>query len=88
MAWYGGDRCPDWRGDLFVGALVDREVRRLELDNGEVTDEEALFSELGERIRDVRDLGDGFLYLLTDGAEGRLIRVRPAGRAHQETVTN
>jgi glucose/arabinose dehydrogenase len=78
MAWYGGERFPDWRGDLFVGALVSREVRRLEVVNGEVTDEEALFTELGERIRDVRDLGDGFLYLLTDGPEGRLIRVRPA----------
>jgi len=80
MAWYGGDKFADWRGDLFVGALVDREVRRLEIDNGEVIDEEALFSELGERIRDVRDLGDGFLYLLTDSPEGRLIRVSPAGR--------
>jgi glucose/arabinose dehydrogenase len=81
LAWYGGALFPDWRGDLFVGALVSREVRRLEIENGEVTDEEALFSELGERIRDVRDLGDGYLYLLTDSAEGRLIRVRPAARA-------
>ena len=88
MAWYGGDKFPEWRGDLFVGALVDKEVRRLELDNGEVVDEEALFSELNERIRDVRDLGDGFLYLLTDSAEGKLIRVRPADRAHQGVVTN
>jgi glucose/arabinose dehydrogenase len=88
LAWYGGDQFPEWRGDLFVGALVDKEVRRLELNNGEVSGEEALFSELGERIRDVRDLGDGFLYLLTDSAEGRLIRVRPADRAHQGVATN
>lgn len=78
MAWYGGELFPDWRGDLFVGAFVSREVRRLEVDKGDVSEEEALFTELAERIRDVRDLGDGFLYLLTDGAEGRLIRVRPA----------
>jgi glucose/arabinose dehydrogenase len=78
LAWYGGELFPEWHGDLFLGALVSREVRRLAIDEGQVTEEEALFSELGERIRDVRDLGDGFLYLLTDSAEGRLIRVRPA----------
>jgi len=79
MAWYGGDRFPECRGDLFVGALVDKEFRRREIDNGAPTDEETLFGELGERIRDVRDLGDGFLYLLTHSEERRLIRVRPAG---------
>ncbi len=88
LAWYGGNLFPDWYGDLFIGALVDKEVRRLDLEDGVVTDEEALFSELGERIRDVRDLGDGFLYLLTDSADGRLIRVRPASRAQQGVVTN
>jgi len=82
MAWYGGDKFPQWRGDLFVGALVDKEVRRLELENGVVTSDTTLFSEIGERIRDVRDLGDGYLYLLTDSANGSLIRVRPADRAH------
>jgi glucose/arabinose dehydrogenase len=79
MAWYGGDRFPECRGDLFVGALVDKEVRRREIDNGAPTDEETLFGELGERIRDVRDLGDGFLYLLTHSEERRLIRVRTTG---------
>lgn len=81
MAWYGGSTFQAWRGDLFLGALVDREVRRLDMENGRVAAEESLFAELGERIRDVRDLGDGFLYLLTDGGRGKLIRVRPANRA-------
>jgi len=82
MAWYGGDKFPEWRGDLFIGALVDKEVRRLDLEDGVVISDTALFSELGERIRDVRDLGDGYLYLLTDSAEGSLVRVRPANRAN------
>lgn len=77
MALYRGERFPQWQGDLFVGALVDREVRRLVLQNGEVVAEHALFEEVGERIRDVRFAPDGHLYLLTDSDDGRLIRVIP-----------
>ncbi len=77
MAWYGGDRFPQWQGDLFIGALVDREVRRVDLENGKVVGQESLFTELGSRIREVRVGRDGFLYLLTDGADGQLIRVSP-----------
>lgn len=80
MAWYSGDIFPDWRGDLFIGALVDREVRRVELENGRVVEQESLFSELDARIRDVRVGTDGYLYLLTDGEGGKLIRVSPAVR--------
>ena len=77
MAWCGGERFPQWRGDLFVGALVDREVRRVDLENGEVVGQESLFTELESRIREVRSGRDGYLYLLTDGAGGQLIRVSP-----------
>ena len=76
LAVYGGDAFPAWRGSLFVGALVDREVRRLSLEDGKVVAEEPLFSELDMRIRDVREGPDGLLYLLTD--EGSFIRVVPA----------
>ncbi len=76
LAVYDGAAFPQWQGSLFVGALVDREVRRLELDKGVVTAEEALFSELGMRIRDIRQGPDGLLYILTD--EGSLVRVLPA----------
>jgi len=77
LAIYQGDAFPDWRGSLFVGALVDREVRRLSLADGAVVAEEALFAELGERIRNVRTGPDGFLYLLTDSAQGKVVRVEP-----------
>ena len=79
LALYRGDRFPAWRGDLFVGALVDKEVRRLAVEDGAIVAESALFGELGERIRDVRSAPDGFLYLLTDSEDGQLVRVRPAG---------
>jgi len=58
-----------------VGALVNREVRRLVIENGEVIQEESLFSELGERIRDVRVAPNGNVYLLTDSDAGSVLRV-------------
>lgn len=76
LAVYDGALFPQWRGNLFIGALVDQEVRRLEIKEGVVQAEEALFAELGMRIRDIRQAPDELLYILTD--EGSLVRVRPA----------
>lgn len=75
LAMYHGEVFPEWQGDLFVGALVDKEVRRLVLENGEVVKEEAIFSELDARIRDVRVSPDGYIYLLTDSDSGSVLRV-------------
>ena len=79
MAFYTGDLFPDWKGDLFVGALAAQELVRLELDGNSVTDEERLLSDLGERIRDVRQGPDGALYVLTDSSDGKLLRLSPGG---------
>lgn len=78
MAFYTGDQFPMWRGSIFVGALAGALVSRLELDGNRVVREERILAELGERIRDVRQGPDGFIYLLTDSPQGRLLRVRPA----------
>jgi len=72
---YEGNLFPEWKGDLFVGALVNHEVRRLDVSGGKVIGEEALFSELDARIRDVRTGPDGALYILTPD---RIVRVVPA----------
>ena len=76
LAIYEGALFPGWRGDLLVGALVDREVRRLDLEQGRVVAEEALFGELDARIRDVRTGPDGAVYVLTPD---RIVRAAPAG---------
>jgi aldose sugar dehydrogenase len=78
MAFYTGDRFPRWRGDLFVGALARTHVARLVMEGDRVADEEPLFRELGQRIRDVRQGPDGYLWLLTDHRNGRLLRLEPA----------
>lgn len=75
MAFYDHDRFPAWKGDLFVGALAFQLVARLELDGDKVVHEERILLDLKKRIRDVRVGPDGFLYLLTDEADGRLLRV-------------
>ncbi|MFC3607518.1 PQQ-dependent sugar dehydrogenase [Stutzerimonas tarimensis] len=79
LAVYRGELFPQWQGDLFNAALVGREVRRVRLTNGTLVEQQSLFKELDARIRDVRVGPEGALYLLTDGAEGRLLRVVPAG---------
>ena len=74
---YRGEAFPQWDGRLLVGALVNKEVRKLTLQDGKIIEETVLFSELGERIRDVRSGPNGYVYLLTDSDKGKLIRVTP-----------
>src|SRR5690554_256137 len=78
MAFYSGSEFPEWQGNLFVGALKLRKLVRLEIENGRVTNEEDLLTNLKERIRDVRAGPDGELWLLTDSPEGKVYRVVPA----------
>ncbi|MGO3126853.1 MAG: PQQ-dependent sugar dehydrogenase [Luteimonas sp.] len=78
MTWYDAALFPAWRGSLFVSALAERSVRRVPMSGGKPGPQEVLFAELGERIRDVRAGPDGALYLLTDRADGRALRVVPA----------
>ncbi len=75
LALYRGAVFPEWQGDLFLGALVDREVRRIDLEAGQVAGEEALFGDLNERIRNVKAGPDGYLYIVTDSEQGRILRV-------------
>lgn len=76
LAFYTGDRFPAWKGDLFSGGLAGNDVRRIDLDeNGKVLGQERL--SVGQRVRDVRQGPDGYLYLLTDEVNGRLIRIEP-----------
>ncbi len=77
LAFYTGEAFPEWRGDLFSGGLVGKEVRRIRLDaEGRVLGQESL--PIGQRVRDVRQGPDGHLYVLTDEQAGRLLRLEPA----------
>jgi len=72
---YQGDLFPEWKGNLFVAALAEKSVRRLAMENGKVKSQETMFTELDQRIREVRAGPNGYLYLLTDSDEGKMLRV-------------
>jgi glucose/arabinose dehydrogenase len=79
LAVYRGDQFPAWRGDLFVGALAFKHLRRVHLDeHGNVIEQEQLLNDLNWRIRDVRAAPDGYLYVCTDESDGRVLRLEPA----------
>jgi glucose/arabinose dehydrogenase len=75
--FYTGARFAEWTGNLFVGALAGQALHRLVLEGERVVGEEVLLGNLGERIRDVRQGPDGALWLLTDNAAGRILRLVP-----------
>lgn len=79
MAFLTSDRYgAAWKGSLFVGSLRFARLHRLQFDaSGRVVRDEYLLDKAGNRIRDVRQGPDGWLYLLTDSPDGQLLRLRP-----------
>jgi glucose/arabinose dehydrogenase len=77
MTFYTGDKFPGWRGNLFVGSLKFSLLARLQISGNEVVAEERLLEDEHGRIRDVVEGPDGYLYLLTDEADGKLLRLMP-----------
>jgi glucose/arabinose dehydrogenase len=79
MIWYTGSMFPAWRGSVFIGGhhQSDGCLVRLTMEGEKVVGEERLLTDLQprERIRDVRQGPDGAIYLLTDSAKGRLIKL-------------
>jgi len=84
IAFYTGDKLPKWKGDLFVGGLRFGEIpgtgrldRILFNEKMEELRRESLLVDLGQRIRDVKQSPDGYLYVLTDEDEGAVLRIEP-----------
>ncbi len=85
MAFYTGDRVPDWKNNVLVGALLGGAVQgvghleRITFDeNWDETARQSLLTDLKQRIRDVRQGPDGLVYVLTDEDNGALLRLEPA----------
>jgi aldose sugar dehydrogenase len=79
MTFYTGDLFSQWHGNVLIGGLVARAVIRLSLDGQDVTSEERI--DLGARVRDVRQGPDGAVYVITDEADGRIMRLTPKPKA-------
>jgi len=75
IAFYTGKMFPSWNGNVFVSALAARYLVRLVLDGDRVVAEERLLTDLNSRIRAVNEGPDGSLYVLTDGANGKIVRL-------------
>jgi aldose sugar dehydrogenase len=75
LAFITSERYPGWKGNLVMGALRGQVLIRLTLDGNQVVGEERLLQSLGARIRDVRQGPDGYLYIVTDGSDGRVMRL-------------
>lgn len=78
LEFYTGDLFPEWKGNFLVGGLAGAKLVRLVMENGEVVGQESLLADRGERIRDVRQGPDGAVYVLTDEADGSILRITPA----------
>ena len=74
---YTGDLFPDWKGNFLVGALKYMQVQRLVMKDGKVAAHEVLADDIGERVRDLKQGPDGAVYLVTDDADGRIVRMSP-----------
>jgi glucose/arabinose dehydrogenase len=75
LVFYSGSDFPRWRGDLLAGALVLRQIRRIDFENGKIVGQTTL--QFDDRIRWVGQGPDGGIYVLTDEIDGRLLRIVP-----------
>ena len=75
MAFLTGQPGSAWNDSLFLGALADEHLIRLQLDGDRIAGEERLLQDLGARIRDVRVGAEGAVYVLTDADDGTLLRL-------------
>jgi glucose/arabinose dehydrogenase len=75
MTFYDASRFKAWDHNLFIGALASQELIRLQFDGDKIVHEERLLGDLKQRIRDVRQGPNGYLYVLTDEDNGQLLKV-------------
>ena len=81
LLFYTGDKFPQWDGHIFAGGLSGLSLHRLAFnDKGGLIGREALLTEVRQRIRDVRQGPDGYIYVAADSNPGGVLRVEPALR--------
>lgn len=78
MAFYTGEAFKDWEGDLLVGSLKFTHLRRIDIEDGKPGEQHEYLRDNSARIRDVEVGPDGFIYLLTDAPDGKLLQLSPA----------
>jgi glucose/arabinose dehydrogenase len=75
---YSGDQFPEWKGQLFAGGLSGLQLHRFAFnEKGGLMGREAMLEPLRQRIRDVRQGPDGYIYLVVDANPGGVLRLEP-----------
>lgn len=84
LAFYSGDKFPQWQGNLFVGSMMEGRIantghieRVVFNSRGEEIRREELLKQFGQRVTGVTQGPDGYLYVLIDEEDGALIRLEP-----------
>jgi aldose sugar dehydrogenase len=85
IMFYTGDKFPQWKNSLFVGALTPRMLLRVSFNQpSQAERREPLLASLNIRVRDVQQSPDGYIYIATeqairgDAADGTVLRLEPA----------
>ncbi len=84
LAFYVGDGFPAWNGSAFLGGLAGQTLFRLALDGTRVRQIQRLLVDQAQRVRDVRVGPDGFIYVLFDSPQGKIIRLEPGDPPRQQ----
>lgn len=77
LLFYTGDAFPNWKGMAFVGSLKFGYLNRLTLEGNKVVQQTKMLEDIGDRVRDVEQGPDGLIYVATDEAYGRILRIEP-----------
>ena len=77
MIIYSGSMFPQWRGDALIASLSGQALVRVDIDGTNAREAERFA--MGARMREIEQTSDGAIYMLEDGANGRLLRLTPAG---------
>ena len=75
MNFYNSDVMPQWKGNLFLGALAGKHLNKITIENNKIVDEQRLFQGLG-RFRQAIEGPEGYLYFITENP-GQLFRIKP-----------
>lgn len=85
LLFYTGDRFPQWKGNALVGAMRYGEIantghmqRIVFNEQGHEIRREMMLTDLRQRVRAVKQAPDGSIYLLTEEAQGALLKIEPA----------